>query len=42
MDTLPKSNRDVINVNCKKLVRAGQWLNVGDALEYIEQERADR
>ena len=24
MDTLPKSNRDVINVNCKKLVRAGQ------------------
>ena len=46
MDTLPKSNYyiyDVINVNCKKLVRAGLWLTVDDAfaLEYIDQERAE-
>ena len=34
---------DLIEINCKKLVRAGEKLRVGDALalQYIEAERAE-
>ena len=42
LDSLPNAS-DLIEINCKKLVRAGEKLGVGDvlALKYIEAERAE-
>ena len=41
-NSLPNAS-DLIEINCKKLVRAGEKLRVGDALalKYIEAERAE-